>query len=337
MEGLVEPNTIFQDSCSLGELKHSDVEDTSQILKLLADDTIVTRPSDGLLKKQCRSNITVSVTIISGPRTGLSFQIEPHTAITLGRSPDADIQIVDTGISRTHINTQFDGSSVIVEDLNSANGTYVNGTKLTGKIEIKNGDQVSIGVSTVLKFSLNNQLDTEYKDYVEEQLSKDTLTKAYNRKAFAHFLNSAFIAAKRDFSSVCLFMIDVDNFKTINDTYGHQVGDKILTHIADKLIQTVRSADIVCRYGGDEFAVVCPNISSLRGLQLAEQVRNNVEAMHFTIGDEKINATLSIGVSNFPDNDIQCVSQFIAYADKAMYKAKRKGRNQIGLISDNKR
>lgn len=311
---------------------HLKVEDTSQILKLLSDDTIVTRPSDGLLKKQSRSSITVSVTAISGPRTGLSFLIEPDTAITLGRSPEADIQVVDTGISRNHINMRFDGSSVIVKDLNSANGTYVNGTKLTGKIEIKNGDQVSIGVSTVLKFSLNNQLDTEYKDYVEEQLSKDTLTQAYNRKAFAHFLNSTFIAAKRDFSSVCLFMIDVDNFKTINDTYGHQIGDKILKHIAEKLINTVRSADIVCRYGGDEFAIICPNLDSLSGLQLAEQLRHNIEIMKFTSNGKKINTTLSIGVSNFPENDIQCVSQFIAYADKAMYKAKRKGRNQIGLI-----
>jgi len=109
------------------------VEDTSQILKLLSDDTIVTRPSDGLLKKQSRSNITVSVTAISGPRTGLSFQIEPDSAITLGRSPDADIQIVDTGISRNHINMSFNGASVIVRDLDSANGTYINGTKLTAK------------------------------------------------------------------------------------------------------------------------------------------------------------------------------------------------------------
>ena len=310
------------------------MEDTSQILRLLSDDTIVTGPADGLLKKQCRSNITVSVTTISGPRTGLSFQLEPQTGINLGRAPDSDIQIVDTGISRNHITMRFDGSSVIVEDLNSANGTYINGTKLTGKIEIKNGDQIAIGVSTVLKFSLNNQLDTEYKDYIEEQLSKDILTKAYNRKAFAHFLNSTFIAAKRDFSSVCLFMIDVDNFKSINDTHGHQVGDKILKHIADKLIKTVRSADIVCRYGGDEFAIVCPNISSLSGLQLAEQVRSNIESMRFTVDNTQISTTLSIGVSNFPDNDIQCVSQFIAYADKAMYKAKRKGRNQIGLISN---
>ena len=310
------------------------MEDTSQILKLLSDDTIVARPSDGLLKKQCNSNFSVSITIISGPRTGLSLQLEANTDITLGRSPDAGIQIADTGISRVHMRTYFDGTHVIIEDLNSANGSFVNGTKLTGKLEIKNGDQVSIGVSTVLKFSLNNQLDAEYKDYIEEQLSKDILTKAYNRKAFAHFLNSAYLAAKRDVSSLCLFMIDVDNFKTINDSYGHQVGDKILKYIADKLIQTVRSTDIVCRYGGDEFSIICPNIDSLSGLQLAEQVRNKVEAMTFTVGDKDVNTTLSIGVSNYPDNKIQCVSQFIAYADKAMYQAKRKGRNQIGLISE---
>ena len=310
------------------------MEDTSQILKILSDDTVVTSPSDGLLKKQSQSNISVSVTTISGPRTGLSFQIEPNSGMTLGRSPDAGIQVIDTGISREHIHMKFDGVSVIVEDLESANGTYVNGKRLTGKIEIKNGDQIAIGVSTVLKFSLDNQLDAEYKNYVEEQLTKDTLTSAYNRKAFAHFLNSAYIAAKRDFSSVCLFMIDVDNFKSINDTYGHQVGDKILKHIADKLIQTVRSADIVCRYGGDEFAIICPNIDSLRGLQLAEQARLNIESMSFTVNGERINTTLSIGISNYPDNEIKCVSQFIAYADKAMYKAKRRGRNQIGVISD---
>lgn len=310
------------------------MEDTSQILKLLSDDTVVTKPSDGLLKKQSQSNINVSVTAISGPRTGLSFQIAQNADMTLGRSPDAGIQVIDTGISREHIHMKFDGVSVIVEDLDSANGTYVNGKRLTGKIEIKNGDQVSIGVSTVLKFSLDNQLDAEYKSYVEEQLTKDTLTSAYNRKAFAHFLNSAYIAAKRDFSSICLFMIDVDNFKNINDSYGHQVGDKILKHIADKLIQTVRSADIVCRYGGDEFAIICPNIDSLRGLQLAEQARLNIESMSFTVNGKKINTTLSIGISNYPDNEIKCVSQFIAYADKAMYKAKRRGRNQIGVISD---
>ncbi len=178
------------------------MEDTSQILNLLSEDTVVTRPSDGLLKKQCKSSIIVSITAICGPRTGLSFQLKPHADLTLGRSPQADIQIVDTGISRTHIRMRFNGISVIVEDLDSANGTYVNGVNLRGKIEIKNGDQVSIGVSTALKFSLNNQLDTEYKDYIEEQLSKDILTKAYNRKAFAHF-QTALIYLQKEISAHC--------------------------------------------------------------------------------------------------------------------------------------
>ena len=252
--------------------------------------------------------------------------------MTLGRSPDAEIQIIDTGISRRHIYIRFNENSVTVEDLESANGTYVNGERLNGEVEITNGDQVSIGVATVLKFSLSNQLDAEYQDHIQEQLSKDTLTNAYNRKAFSQCLNSTYINAKQDFTPICLLMIDVDHFKTINDTYGHQVGDTILKHVAESLIKTVRSVDYVCRYGGDEFAIVCPSIDSLRGLQLAEKVRSNIETLRFKVGAERIKVTASIGISNYPENEIKCVSQFIAYADKAMYKAKRNGRNQIGVI-----
>ena len=184
-----------------------------------------------------------------------------------------------------------------------------------------------------MKFSLSNELDEEYQNHIQQQLSKDTLTNAYNRKAFSQCLNSAYITAKQDFTPICLLMIDVDNFKVVNDTYGHQIGDKILQVVADSLIKAVRSVDYVCRYGGDEFAVVLPNIDSLRGLQLAEKIRTNIESLRFRIGERKIKVTVSIGISNYPENEIKCVSQFIAYADKAMYKAKRNGRNQIGILS----
>ena len=308
------------------------MEDTSQKLKFSPDDTVVTAPSKNILKK-ANSELCVSVTVISGPRTGLTFVIKPNTGLTLGRSPDADIQIIDTGISRKHIHMHFVDETVFVEDLDSANGTYVNGEQLRREMEIRNGDQISIGVSTVLKFSLSNQLDAEYQDHIQEQLSRDTLTNAYNRKAFTQCLNSLYITAKQDFAPICLLMVDVDHFKTANDSYGHQVGDNILKHVAQSLFKSVRSADYVCRYGGDEFAIVCPNIDSLRGLQLAEKIRTNVESLRFRVNGEKINVTISIGISNYPENQIQCVSQFIAYADKAMYKAKRNGRNQIGVIS----
>ena len=308
------------------------MEDTSQKLKFSPDDTIVTAPSKNILKK-ANSELCVSVTVISGPRTGLTFVIKPNSGLTLGRSPDADIQIIDTGISRKHIHMHFVDETVFVEDLDSANGTYVNGEQLRREMEIRNGDQISIGVSTVLKFSLSNQLDAEYQDHIQEQLSRDTLTNAYNRKAFTQCLNRLYITAKQDFAPICLLMVDVDHFKTVNDTYGHQVGDNILKHVAQSLFKSVRGADYVCRYGGDEFSIVCPNIDSLRGLQLAEKIRTNVESLRFKVNNKQINVTISIGISNYPENQIQCVSQFIAYADKAMYKAKRNGRNQIGVIS----
>ena len=309
------------------------MEDTSQKLKFNPDDTVVTAPSKNILKK-ANSELCVSVTVISGPRTGLSFVIKPNLGLTLGRSPEADIQIIDTGISRKHIYMHFVDETVFVEDLGSANGTYVNGEQLRHEMQIRNGDQISIGVSTVLKFSLSNQLDAEYQDHIQEQLSRDALTNAYNRKAFTQCLNSLYVTAKQDFAPICLLMVDIDRFKAVNDTYGHQVGDKILTHVAQSLFNSVRNADYVCRYGGDEFSIVCPNIDSLRGLQLAEKIRTNVESLRFKVNGKQINVTISIGISNYPENQIQCVSQFISYADKAMYKAKRNGRNQIGVISN---
>lgn len=326
---------------SVGELDNSravaltiieSVEDTSQKLKFNPDDTVVTSPAETIMKK-ASSELVVSVTVISGPRTGLTFIVKPDTSLTLGRSPDADIQIIDTGISRKHIHMRFDTDRVFVEDLESANGTYINGEQLSGEIEVRNGDQISIGVSTVLKFSLSNQLDADYQNHIQHQLSRDSLTNAYNRKAFTQCLNSLYITAKQDFTPICLIMIDVDNFKMINDTYGHQIGDKILKYVARTLFKSVRSVDYVCRYGGDEFSIVCPSIDSLRGLQLAEKIRTNVEALRFKLNDKRVNVTASIGISNYPENQIQCVSQFIAYADKALYKAKRNGRNQIGVIS----
>lgn len=308
------------------------MKDTSQSLEFNPDDTVVTTPSEKILKKS-NSELCVSVTVISGPRTGLTFIVKPNSGLTLGRSPDADIQIIDTGISRKHIYMHYADNTVFVEDLESANGTYVNGKQLSGEIEVRNGDQISIGISTVLKFSLSNELDAEYQDHIQQQLSRDALTNAYNRKAFTQCLNNVYITAKQDLAPVCLLMIDIDHFKTINDTHGHQVGDKILKFVAETLFKSVKSVDYVCRYGGDEFSVICPNTDSLRSLQLAEKIRTNVEGLKFKVNDVRINVTVSIGISNYPENQIQCVSQFIAYADKAMYKAKRNGRNQIGVIS----
>ena len=290
-------------------------------------------PSPSILQKT-RMGAHVSVTIISGPSTGTTWMLKPNTKVLLGRSREADVTIADLGISRAHCSIYAVGERVYIEDLNSSNGTYLNGEKVLQTIQINNGDQVSLGNETVLKFSYANLLDKEYQDLVKQQLSKDALTNVYNRKALAHYLTNGFVKAKQYHKPISLIMIDVDHFKTINDTYGHQFGDEVLNAVADALVHTVHSFDYVCRYGGDEFSVVCPDSDIDGAHQLAEQIRQNIAAIDLPIKDKRVHITASIGVASFPDNMVESVTEFIAIADQAMYTSKRSGRNQTTVATD---
>ncbi len=141
------------------------MDNNNRFLQPREDETIICSPAASILRK-AKSELRASVTVISGPRTGLMFFIKLNSGVTLGRSADADIQIIDAGVSRRHIHMYLVDDKVYVEDLHSANGTYFDGERLSGVMEITNGDQISIGVSTVLKFNLNNRLDTDYQKQI---------------------------------------------------------------------------------------------------------------------------------------------------------------------------
>lgn len=289
-------------------------------------------PSPAILQKS-RMDAHVSMTIISGPSTGATIALKPNSKLLLGRSREADVTIADTGISRAHCSLYSVGERVYVEDLGSSNGTYLNGEKLTQTLLINNGDQVSLGNTTVLKFTYANLLDKEYQELVKQQLSKDALTNVYNRKALAHYLTSGFVKAKQYHKPISLIMVDIDHFKTINDTHGHQFGDEVLNAVADALVHTVRSSDYVCRYGGDEFSVVCPNSDIERAYQMAEEVREKIAAIDLPIKGKRVHITASIGVASYPENIVDSVTEFISVADQAMYISKRNGRNQTSQAS----
>ena len=309
------------------------MRDSSKLSPAMVKDTVVSKPVEDLLNQQSSSNLSVDITVINGPLKGTSYQLKPNSHIVIGRSAEADIQIIDSGISRSHVNIRFDGNAVYVQDLKSVNGTYINARRFDRSIKIKNGDQISIGTTTVLKFSLHNALDERYRDYLDRQLTTDAVTGIYNRRAFTSYLNNNYLAAKDKNSSLTLMMIDVDHFKSFNDNYGHNVGDEILANIAEILKNNARTTDIVCRYGGDEFAVICPHINSLAALKMAEKIRTVTESTVLHIQGKVINTTLSIGIANFNRDKIETASELLAQADRAMYKAKSKGRNQIGFIA----
>jgi diguanylate cyclase (GGDEF)-like protein len=128
---------------------------------------------------------------------------------------------------------------------------------------------------------------------------------------------------------VHLYMIDIDDFKSINDTYGHIVGDKVLIFLANILRKTLREGDKIYRYGGEEFVVVLNRIQRSECLKVAQRIVSLVDINKLIYKELNVNVTISLGITSLKDDDTP--DSFIARADKALYEAKKNGKNRIEM------
>ena len=164
-------------------------------------------------------------------------------------------------------------------------------------------------------------------DQLREEAIRDGMTRLFNRRYMEETLEREVSRIERDSQPICVVMMDVDLFKNINDTFGHQAGDAVLQTLGTMLLENTRISDIACRFGGDEMLVVMPGATQEVAIARAEEWRMAFSMMEFTFGDKKISATLSLGVATFPDQ-ARGPDELLTAADKALYFAKIK-RNQV--------
>ena len=171
----------------------------------------------------------------------------------------------------------------------------------------------------------------DYHSQLEELSIRDPLTKLYNRRKFEEFVDHEIDRSTRHQHQFCLVMLDIDNFKHINDTFGHPIGDLALRELARLLNRETRRSDLLARLGGDEFAVILPETDYAQGRQVAEKLRQTVAetAINLPVGDTRIAA--SFGLVSFPDNGAD-LQRLVIAMDVALYKAKRGGKNQVAGI-----
>ena len=153
----------------------------------------------------------------------------------------------------------------------------------------------------------------------------DELTKCYVRRYFEQRVREEFSRAERQASSLALLMVDVDQFKDVNDRFGHAVGDTVLREIAASIKRNLRTYDLVARLGGDEFAIILPEVGFQDGYRVAEKIRNTAAQLLFPGIQSKV--TISIGISCYPLHHVSTVESLMKKADVALYKAKQLGRN----------
>jgi diguanylate cyclase (GGDEF)-like protein len=268
------------------------------------------------------------LTVLTGTVAGQMFRI-PEGGLVIGRAPNAGLRIAEEGVSRHHARIRREAEAMFVEDLESRNGTYVNGERITGARSLEEGDKIQIGPVTVLRFAHHDEIDERFHQRLVASALRDPLTRLFNKRYLLDRLDSELRFARRHDTALSLLMIDVDHFKELNDRHGHLAGDAVLAHLAAALQRAVRNEDIVARFGGEEFAIVLRAVNVEQAVALGERLRNLIEVTVTRYRGLELRTTVSIGIAAFPTTRSETVEQFLEAADQALYRAKHEGRNKV--------
>jgi diguanylate cyclase (GGDEF)-like protein len=271
--------------------------------------------------------------MVSGGIPGTMFRLSEDTS-TFGRAPDCTHPLHEITVSRTHAVFSIDpGGAVYVRDEASTNGTFVNGARLPARTPalLQDGDRIQLGKTVILKLVRLDSHDEEFQREMFERTVRDALTALYNR---AYFLSQIRHLLDRNAAlgiGLAVIMLDVDHFKSVNDSYGHCVGDNVLKEVAAVLRESTRSEDLVARFGGEEFIVALPVATVGPAAARAERIRRSLARRRIAAGAGEISVTASLGVSFDPSSRTRNVHALISTADHALYQAKTEGRNRVIL------
>jgi diguanylate cyclase (GGDEF)-like protein len=287
-----------------------------------------------------RRDLKPALVFLSGDLIAVPIPLEREEVI-LGRALEADVRVNDTQVSRQHARIITVGDAAkqsteyILNDLDSRNGTFLNGRRVRRET-LENGDKIMVG-ETILRFDLLDEIDREYQRQIHRLISHDDLTGLLSSRSFFSELRREAGRATAENRPFCVLMMDGDNFKGVNDNFGHLTGSKTIEEIGFSIMTNLRSGDAAARFGGDEFAAFLLDAELPQGLVAAERMRLSIENYPFSIirqgSKEAHHITVSIGVASFPEDSSDPI-QLVEMADSALYRAKREGRNRVAAYRD---
>ena len=270
-------------------------------------------PSSACMVEVYGENLGKRYVLIGGP-------------MVIGRGLESDIRVASDTVSRRHAMIERRDAGWVLTDLDSTNGCWLNDQPVTEAL-LNNGDLAKIG-DTIFKYLEGNHVEQLYFEEIYRTMIYDGLTGVFNRRYLTDFLEREFARAQRYERNLSVIFIDLDDFKSINDTYGHLAGDVVLRAVAQTCSDRIRREEVFGRFGGDEFVVIIPESSNDSVLQFAEILRERVGKLEVEFDNQHITATISIGVSGI-DRDMDTYEDLIHRADKGLFEAKRAGRNRV--------
>ena len=252
------------------------------------------------LRQKAETAFEANVILIAHPENkllGSRFRLSPGAVIEIGRSPAVEISLPEVlSISRNHARLEHVGSCVMVEDLGSTNGTYVNDQLIQEPGPVRSGDRFQVGA---VHFKLLHEKDVEhaYHQAIYNLVMRDGLTEIFNKRKFSEEVTREFARARRYGRPLTLILFDLDHFKKLNDTYGHLCGDFVLKRVTQLAREALRTEQVFARVGGEEFVILSPETDIEGAAQLAEKLRETLAQCELEYAGFEISISSSFGVA----------------------------------------
>jgi diguanylate cyclase (GGDEF)-like protein len=269
--------------------------------------------------------------VMEGPDKGATFALTTGVS-TLGRIEGNHFVVNGRGISRKHVSITVKAhGEVIIEDQQSTNGVYINGKKVTRQ-SIEPGQTVALGPEVKLRLELSARSVQTLLQEMYECATLDSLTGLFTRRGFEERLDVEFAMVRRHRMHSCLAVVDIDRFKAVNDSEGHDAGDVVLQALASVLKENVRVGDLACRWGGEEFTIYLRQTPLIGAVTLMQRLREQFAATAIELPKgNRTSVTFSAGVVDLLD--FEDWRDGFRRADEALYQAKRDGRNRVDFYS----
>jgi diguanylate cyclase (GGDEF)-like protein len=293
-----------------------------------SDDKTIVAPSPGSESLSATSSRSAPLLLqYDGAAAGKRFVLNQH-AIVIGRRADkADVWVDDASVSREHCRVTFVGTKASVTDLGSLNHTYVNDRMVLQSSELSHGDMLRVG-NVRLRFFAHGSADQLLFDKIYKMAVLDRMLDIFRKDYVVEKLDEEFKLSRASGSGLCLLVIDLDKFKVINDTHGHDAGDMVLKDVCSAIKKLVRPTDTFGRFGGEEFVIILPRTTLDQGFRFAEVVRQTTERLQIVYNGTQISVTVSIGCAQLTA-EMDEPQDLIKLADVMVYRSKSGGRNRV--------